>query len=174
MDAWMHCWCLHFGQIYQFNFNVFPVYAWPSRKRTERRIDLIAIQLGQQEIYPLNFNHRLAGHQNRTTNIQTLLRNFAEDTRKGEGRRIVWGSEIPDTRLNFATSALLNNRTHQFWLRTQHKRWYWRGSNAHVHATSGRIWTVLFWGMTQSVLHGCNEIFDLNLYCQFQYKDTPV
>jgi len=85
MDAWIHCWCLHFGQIYQSDFIVFPVYAWPSRKRTERRIDLIAIQLGQQEIYPLNFNHRLAGHQNRTTNIQTLLRNFAEDTRKREG-----------------------------------------------------------------------------------------
>jgi hypothetical protein len=51
----------------------------------ERRIDLIAIQLGQQEIYRLNLNHRFAGHQNRTTNIQNLLRNFAEDTRKVGG-----------------------------------------------------------------------------------------
>lgn len=121
----MHCWSLHFGQIYQFNFTVFLVYSWPTRKGTEGRIDLIAIQLGQKEIYPLNLSHRFAGHQKRTTNIQTLIRNFAQDARKGGGeRRIVWGSEIPDTRLNFATSALLSNRKRQFWLRTQHKRRY--------------------------------------------------
>ena len=48
----------------------------------EGNAHLIAIQLGQQEIYPFNLYHRFAGLQNRTAHTQTLLRNYAKETRK--------------------------------------------------------------------------------------------
>jgi hypothetical protein len=53
-------------------------------------MDRIAIPLGQQEICPLNLNHRFAGRQNRTSHIQPLLRNFTEGKAERGQRARTW------------------------------------------------------------------------------------